>query len=288
VPVFRLGASNTFRWWSRHLNVSRFALALVAAICLIALAGPIVARYSPTELAAQPYASPSAHFPLGTDFLGRDVLSRLLWGGRVLMALAALATLLAYLVGGTIGLVAGYSHSWPDAILMRSMDILLAFPAVLFLLILTTGIGTGVTTLLLGITLVQIPGIARVVRSATLQVAVRGYVEAAIVRGDSLYRVVTRELLPNIRGTIAADLGPRLTISILLVATLNYLGLGLQPPTADWALMMGENRSGLTIQPWAVVAPAVFIALLTVSLNICLSAFSRYEGYLLPARLRRQ
>ena len=134
------------------------------------------------------------------------------------------------------------------------MDVLLAFPPILLLLVIATGAGANPVALVAGIVLVQVPGIARIIRTATANVSVRGYVEAAVARGEATPKILLKEILPNLWGIIVADGGPRLTVSILLVAAINYLGLGVRPPTADWALMISENQSGLTFQPWSVVA----------------------------------
>jgi peptide/nickel transport system permease protein len=263
-------------------------LGLVAIVLGIALIGPLFAPYSPSALPGIPYGRPSGEFLLGTDFLGRDVLSRVLWGGRSVIALATVATLLGYIVGATIGLVSGYVRGLADAVLMRMMDLILAFPAILFLLIIATGAGASVPALVAGIAIIHVPQIARVIRAATLDVSVRAYVEAAIARGERMTAVIFREILPNITGTVAADLGPRLTVSILLVAGVNFLGLGLRPPAADWALMISENRPGLTIQPWAVAAPAALVATLTIAVNVVADGVARSLGTSVEKKLVRR
>jgi peptide/nickel transport system permease protein len=199
-------------------------------------------------------------------------------GGRSVVLLAGAATLLAYLVGGTVGLVSGYTRSRADAVLMRLVDVLLAFPPLLLLLLLAAGLGSGRGVLIAGVALINIPGIARVVRAATLDVAVRGYVEAAMARGERTAAVLYREILPNIASTIAADGGVRFTGSILAVAGLNFLGLGIRPPSPDWATMIAENRQTIELQPWAVAAPAAMIALLTLGVNISADTLARARG----------
>ena len=257
------------RTWS-----ARLALVVVVLMVLMALLGPELTPHSPTALLGPPFAGPSSTSPLGTDYVGEDVLSRVLAGGRTVIVFGGLATLLAYLSGGVIGLVAGYRRDWLDPVLMRAMDILLAFPPLLFLLVLATGFGSSPVTLIVGIAIVHMPGVARIVRAAVLEVSVRGYVEAAIARGDRLATILRREILPN----IVADGGPRFTISILLVASLNFLGLGIAPPAADWALMISENRSGLTINALSVLVPALMIGFVTVSLNLLADAVARSLG----------
>lgn len=265
-----------FRWMDTWPARVGFVICLL--MLFLAFFGPLFAPHSPTALLGAPYSAPSAQFPLGTDFLGRDVLSRVLWGGRTVVVLATVATATAYAIGATVGLIAGSGRSLLDSLLMRSMDVLLSFPPILFLLVLAAGFGASTVALVVGIVLIHVPGISRVVRAAAAETSVRGFVEAAVARGERLPIILYREVLPNIWPTVAADAGPRFTVSILLVAAINFLGLGLRPPTADWALMISENRIGLTIQPLAVVVPALLIALLTVSVNLVADAFARSRG----------
>lgn len=244
----------------------------------VALFGPFFAPYGPTELAGVPLTKPNGEFLLGTDQLGRDILSRVLWGGRSIIGLAVASTLVAYAVGGAVGLLAGYSKGLVDALLMRFVDVLLAFPPLLFLLLLAFGVGAGPWTIVAGVAAINVPGIARIVRTATLEASVRGYVEAAVARGERTRSVLVREIAPNIAGTVVADGGVRFTGSFLAIAGLNFLGLGLQPPAADWATIIAENRTTIGIQPWAVAAPAILIALFTVSVNVVGDSIARSHG----------
>lgn len=248
------------------------------AVFLLALLGPFLAPYSPTESVGIPYTPPTDGFPLGTDALGRDVFSRVLWGGRTLIGLAVLSTAIAYAIGASIGLVAGYSKGRLDAVLMRSGDVLLSFPPMLILLLLASGLGPGPVVIIAGVSLSNVPSAARIVRTATLETSVRGYVEAAVARGEKAPAVITREIVPNITTTLVADAGVRFTYAFLAIASLNFLGLGLQPPFADWATMIAENRTGINLQPWAVAAPAVLIALFTISVNVVGDAIARGRG----------
>jgi peptide/nickel transport system permease protein len=244
-------------------------------VVLLAIVGPLAAPHDPTQVVGPPYSGSSSSAALGTDFLGRDVLSRVLWGGRSVLALGGLVALLAYAFGLTIGLVAGYVRSVVDPILMRSVDVVLSFPALIFLLLVITAMGTGRVALVVGATIVQIPSIARIMRTATQEQSVRGFVEAAVARGERTRAILGREILPNIAGPLAADAGLRLTYSVLIIASVNFLGLGLQPPTADWGLMVSENRGGIALNAWAVLAPAALIGLLTISLNLIADRLSR-------------
>jgi peptide/nickel transport system permease protein len=253
-------------------------LALLLAVVALALLGPLFAPHSPDEPIGAPFSRPTEGAPFGTDFLGRDVLSRVLWGGRSVLGLAGLATLLAYAGGVAVGLVAGYSRSLVDPLLMRAADVMLSFPALLFLLVLVTGAGTSKTVLVLGVALVQLPLVARIVRAATQEQSVRGFVEAAVARGEGTAAILRREIVPNILAPITADVGLRFTYSIILVASVNFLGLGLQPPAADWALIISENRGGLTLNPYVILVPAALIALLTISVNLVGDAIARTLG----------
>jgi peptide/nickel transport system permease protein len=251
---------------------------LVAFIVLVAIFGRYFAPHDPSSSIGVPLMGPSGSNLLGTDFLGRDVLSRLLYGGRSVITLAAAATALAYFVGLAIGLIAGYTRSFVDPLLMRTVDVMLAFPPLLFLLVLITGAGTSVAVLVIGVAAIQAPSITRIVRTATLEVSVRGYVEAAIARGERSISVLVREVLPNILSPVLVDAGLRFTYSILIIASVNFLGLGLQPPASDWALMISENRQYISLNPAAALAPAAMIALLTIGINLTGDAIARSLG----------
>jgi peptide/nickel transport system permease protein len=253
----------------------RLALAALVLIAAMVVAGPLVAPHGPDSLAGVPYTAPGGGALLGTDALGRDVLSRVLDGGRSLVVVAVAATALAYLAGAAAGLLAGYTRGLLDPVIMRLVDVIIAFPPILLLLVLASGAGHSLAGLTLGIAVVQFPGVARIVRSAALAASVRGYVQAATARGEPTRYILFREILPNIRTTIVADAGTRLTVSILLVAALSFLGFGQRPPAPDWASMISENQSGLALNPWAALAPALIIAVLTVALNVLADAMVR-------------
>ena len=246
----------------------RVGLGLLIGIVSVALFGPYFAPYSPTETLGVPYSPPGSVTVLGLDFLGRDVLSRVLYGGRSVLWFAGVATFLAYVVGLAVGLLAGYRRSWLDGWLMRGMDVLLAFPTLIFILVMSNAFSRGIAAVVVATAVIQIPPIARIVRAATVEQSVRGYVEAAITRGESMVSVLRREILPNLARTLAADVGLRFTWSVLLIASVNFLGLGLQPPSADWGLMISENRAGIGLNPLAVVAPALLLGGLTVAINL--------------------
>ena len=261
-----------------HTFSGAMGLTIVGFVVVVAVFGRYVAPHDPTDPIGVPLSGSTGSVLLGTDVLGRDVLSRLLAGGRSLLALALAATALAYLVGLTIGLVAGYSRSKLDPLLMRAVDVMFAFPPLLFVLVLMTGAGTGVAVLVASVAAIQAPPISRIVRTATLEVSTRGYVEAAVARGERAGAVVVREILPNILAPVLVDFGLRFTYSILIIASVNFLGLGLQPPSPDWALMISENRNYISLAPWSVLAPAAMIALLTIGVNLTGDAIARSLG----------
>jgi len=188
------------------------------------------------------------------------------------------ATALAFVVGTLIGAVAGYSRSLLDPLLMRLVDVVLSFPPILFILIIATGVGESELILVIEVAIVLAPGLARIVYSATREISVRGYTEAAVARGERTSAILAREILPNILGPLIANLGLTVTFSVLLIAAVNFLGVGLQPPAANWALMISENRDILSINAWATVVPAGLIGLLTIGVNLVGDAISHTLG----------
>jgi peptide/nickel transport system permease protein len=256
----------------------KIGVALAAFALLVAFVGPYVAPQDPNTTIGVPFTGPSSDSPLGTDFIGRDVLSRVLDGGQSVILLSLLATLIAYAIGLTAGLIAGYKRSWRDSALMRGADILLAFPPLIFLLVVASGAGHSLFALVLAIGIIQSPGLARIMRSAVLDIAQRSYVEAATIRGEGSFAILRREILPNLTYVIAADVGLRLTYSVLLFASISFLGFGVQPPQADWPRMISENRIALATQPWGVLAPAIMLGIFLVAVNMICDAIARTSG----------
>lgn len=270
LPRVRLRSARIWESWS-----GRIGLGGLIFIVLVAVFGNLIAPYGPAESIGLPYDAPSFRFLLGTDVLGRDVLSRVLGGGFRLIALGFAATIIAYLIGVTLGLLSAYLGGRTDTLIMRSLDVLLAFPGILLLLVLTTAVGPSLVTIFIGVVLVNIPGAARVTQSAGLEIVSMPFVEAAHLRGESMSGVLRREIFPNIKGSLIADAAPRLAGAIILIAGVNYLGIGVNPPTPDWGAMIYENFGGLTIQPWAMLAPALMIVIVVLSATLLGEAYLR-------------
>jgi peptide/nickel transport system permease protein len=258
---------------------AQVGLALSTVVIATALLGPYLAAHSPTDFVGVPFApagDPGAGGALfGTDNLGRDVLSRFLSGGRTLLALSLVATLLGVGLGALLGIVAGYRRGWRDELVMRSGDVVLAFPQVVVALLFLSIVGPEPWLLVLVVGLSHAPRSARVIRDATLAVVERDFVKAAEATGVRRSRIMAGEILPNVTGPLMVELGLRLTYSIGLVAALSFLGLGLQPPAPDWGLMINENRIAMTVQPWAVALPVIAIAVLTIGTNLVTDGLAR-------------
>ena len=238
-------------------------------------AGPAVSPHSPNDLVTLTFAKPSGPFPLGGDFLGRDVLSRVLNGGWLLLLMAVAATAIGIVAGAAAGMAAAYLHGAPDGIIMRSVDVILAFPQLVFALLLLSLLGPKLWLIVLAVGLSHAPAVARVIRSATLDIAERDYVKVAELQGMRPVKVMAKEILPNLISPLMVEAGLRLTYSIVIIAGLAFLGFGQPPPTANWGTMINENRIGLQLNPWAVIAPAVLIALLTIGTNTFTDAVAR-------------
>ncbi len=251
---------------------------LLAVVLFIALFGPFLTSNDPAAIVGAPGSGPGPGHPLGLDYLGRDVLTRVLWGGRSVIWLSLAATVLCFAIGLTIGLIAGYVGGIVDPLLMRTVDVVLCFPPLLFFLLVATSVGTSQLTLIVGVAIVLSPGMARIVYSATRETATRGYVEAAVMRGESTPAILRREILPNILAPVIANLGLLVTFSILLIAAVNFLGIGIQPPAANWALMISENRPIISINVWATLVPALMLATLTIGVNLIGDAISHTLG----------
>jgi peptide/nickel transport system permease protein len=260
--------------WGRAFRVSlRYprtwaGLALTGVIAAVALLGPLLAPHGPNDIVGRPYAKPGGRAAFGTDYLGQDVLSRLLEGGFSVLTIALLATVLGMVVGVVAGLVAGYAKGWVDELIMRLTDVVLAFPQIVLALVLLTVLGPRQWLIVLIVGLSHAPRVARLTRGMTTTLATREFVQSAEAMGEPRGRIMFGELLPNMSGPLLAELGLRLTYSIGLVASIGFLGFVADPRAADWGMMINENRLALLVQPWAILAPVIAIAVLTVGTNL--------------------
>lgn len=250
-------------------------LAIAIVVIGVAVVGPFVAPHSPTEFVTIPFASPSAQFPLGGDLLGRDVLSRVLDGGWLLLIMAAAATALGVAIGAAAGITAAYFKGWRDSLVMRFVDIILSFPQIVFALLLVSIAGPKLWLVVLAVGASHAPQVARVTRSASLAICEKDYIKAVELLRVSPWRIISGEILPNLVTPLMVEIGLRLTYSIVIIAGLSFIGFGLQPPAPNWGLMMNENRIGLVANPWAVAVPAILVAMLTVGMNIYTDAVAR-------------
>ena len=251
-----------------RLRRTQVGLGVVVLLIGLALIGPLFAPHSATGFVGAPFSGPSGAAPFGTDTLGRDVLSRFLDGGRTILAIAFAGTALGIAAGTALGLVCGYSRRVVDDIAMRLVDLLMAFPGIVLALLLLTIGGTQAWVLIGVVALSFMPHTSRVVRSSTMQLRDSDFVLYAQGTGTPTRRILFQEILPNIAGPLTVEFGLRLTQSIGTIAGLDYLGLGAQPPTADWGLMVQENQSGLISAPWSVLLPIIAIAALAIGVNV--------------------
>lgn len=256
--------------------------AIVALFLLLAIIGPHIAPY-PYDAIIRGAARlpPSPQHPFGTDRLGRDVFSRVLWGAREIIAIPGLATGIAVFLGTCLGMFLGYIGGWVDEIISRVLDSLLSIPALLLALVMLGTIGPSPVGIVIVIVLLYIPIVTRVIRSATLNIRSSGYIEAARLRGEPVVYILFREILPGVLPALAVEGALRFSYAIFLTASLGFLGLGVQPPSPDWGRMVNEARESYARTPWALWFPAGAIAALVIGVNLLadgLRRIFRYEG----------
>jgi peptide/nickel transport system permease protein len=240
----------------------------IGFVVVLALAAPVVSPHDPVAQIAKPLLSPGPDHLMGTDEFGRDELSRLIAGARVSLYVGVLAVLIALGVGGTTGVVAGFYGGWVDDVTMRGMDILLSLPALVLAIAITSVLGPSLTNVMLAIGIVYTPTFARVARGPTLAVVRLPYVEAARAVGASNLVIVLRHVVPNISAPILVQTTVSLSTAILTEAALSFLGLGTQPPTPSWGLMLSAARQYMLINPWVAVLPGCAIAVTVLGFNL--------------------
>jgi peptide/nickel transport system permease protein len=262
-------------WAAARTPRGAIGLGLASIIVLVAVVGPFVAPHPSDALVTLTFGKPSAHFPLGGDFLGRDVLSRVLDGGWVLLIMAACATVIGIAGGAAAGVSAAYLRGISDGIIMRAVDVVLSFPQLVFALLLLSLLGPKLWLITIAVGVSHAPQVARVLRSATLDISERDFIKAAELQGMRPAKVMRKEILPNLVSPLMVEAGLRLTYSIVIIAGLAFLGFGQPPPAPNWGTMINENRVGLPLNPWAVIVPALLIAVLTIGTNTFTDAFAR-------------
>jgi peptide/nickel transport system permease protein len=235
---------------------------------LAALLAPWLAPHGQAELGGEIWAPASAEHPLGTDQLGRDLLSRLLYGARLTIGIAAATTLISFAIGGTLGFAAGVVGGWLDQVLSRTVDALMAIPTLIFALLILAILGTSIPVLVLVIAVLDSTRVFRLSRSLAVNVAAQDFVEVARLRGERLPWVLAREILPNAAPPLVAEFGLRFCFVFLFISALSFLGLGVQPPNADWGGMVRENAQAINFGLTAPLIPAAAIAVLTIAVNL--------------------
>lgn len=246
---------------------AKFGLLVIAVYILVALFAPVLAPFGETQVVGEGFAPWGGQFLLGTDNLGRDMFSRLVYGARNTLGIAFLTTVLAFLLGGLSGLVAAIKGGAIDQGLSRVVDILMAIPQLIFALLILSVVGTTATSLVLVIALLDATRVFRLSRAVAMNVVVQDFVEAARLRGEGLWWLVTREVLPNAAAPLIAEFGLRFCFVFLFISALSFLGLGIQPPTADWGSMVRDNAVLITFGDISPLLPALAVALITVSVN---------------------
>ena len=246
---------------------SQFGLVVIVIYALVALAAPVLAPFGETEIVGELYEPWSGQFLFGTDNIGRDMLSRLIYGARNTVGIAVVITGLAFVVGVLTGLLAATLGGWVDQILSRIVDILIAIPSLIFILLILSFFGTSIPVLITVVALFEATRVYRIARAVAADVEVMDYVEVAKLRGENLWWLIRREILPNVTAPLVAEFGVRFTYTFLIIAGLSFLGLGIQPPTADWGSMVRKNSVLITFGDFTPLLPAAAIALLTLSVN---------------------
>lgn len=252
---------------------AKLGLFIVIFYVGLALLAPWISPYGEAEIVGPQFSAWSSEFRLGTDNLGRDMLSRLIFGARNTVGIAFAATLLAFAVGGTLGIFSAVAGGWPDHLLSRTVDVLMAIPQLIFSMFLLTIFGMSIPVLIVVIALVDSTRVFRLARALAINVTVMDYIDVARLRGESRLWIMRREILPNILSPLVAEFGLRFCFVFLMISALSFLGLGIQPPTADWGSMVRDNATLITYGDVTPLLPAAAIAVLTIGINYVVDWF---------------
>ena len=259
--------SKALKGFMRAPLTSQVGLVVVIVYAFVALAAPVLAPFGETEIVGDQYEPWGSEFLLGTDNIGRDMLTRLIYGARNTVGMAFVITCLAFIAGGFTGMLAATLGGWIDQILSRIVDILMAIPGLVFVLLVLSFFGTAIPVLIIVISIFESTRVFRLTRAVAMNVEVMDYVEVSKLRGENIWWIVWCEILPNTAAPLVAEFGIRFTYTFLFIAALSFLGLGLQPPIADWGGMVRENAVLITFSDFTPLMPAAAIAILTVSVN---------------------
>ncbi|EHD23332.1 MULTISPECIES: ABC transporter permease [Brenneria] len=235
---------------------------------LLALLAPWIAPYPADQVVGGPWIGPTEQAPLGTDNLGRDLFSRLIWGTRTSLTVTALAALLAFLLGTLLGFLAGVCGGWADQLISRVNDVLMAIPTLILALVVLALLPKNTAIIIVVLGVLEATRVLRVARSLAVDIAAQEFIEVARMRGESMRWILWREILPNAATTLVAEFAMRFIFILLFLSALSFLGMGIQPPTADWGGLARDNKDGILFGVWAALVPGAAIALLAVSLNL--------------------
>ena len=273
IAARRTVAQNTLQLLKSAPGTAWFGIIVIVIYGVLAVFAPLIAPYGESQVLGDAYLPSSAQHWLGTDQLGRDLLTRLIYGARNTVGIALLTVLLSFALGGSMGILSAIFRGWLDQVLGRIVDVFMSIPQLIFALMLLSIVGPSATNIVLIIAVLDSTRFYRISRAVAMNVAVMDYVEAARLRGESTSWIMFKEILPNILPTLVAEFGLRFCFVFLTISSLSFLGLGIQPPTADWGSMVRENATLINYGRFTPLLPAGAIALLTVAVNFVVDWF---------------
>ena len=252
---------------------ARIGVIIIALNLLVMILAPVISPYPETEVVGDVWVTSSAENLLGTDQLGRDMLTRLAYGARNTITIALLITLISFTLGAVCGFLAATLKGWTDQVISRVVDIIMAFPTLIFALMILSVLGTSIPVLIAVIAVLDATRVYRLARAVAMDIEVMDYIEVARLRGEKLWWIMRREILPNAMPPLIAEFGLRFCFVFLFISALSFLGLGIQPPTADWGSMVRENAGAITFGILTPLYPAAAIAVLTIGVNLVVDWF---------------
>ncbi|MCG8684072.1 MAG: ABC transporter permease [Desulfobacterales bacterium] len=252
---------------------AKIGISIVVLNVLVAIFAPLISPFGETQVVGEVWEPMSDQFYIGTDHIGRDLFTRMVYGARNTMALAFITTFLSFTLGSSLGFIAAIKGKWIDQLLSRAVDVIMAFPTLIFALMVLSVLGSSIPVLVFTIALLDSTRVYRLSRAVAMDIEVMDFVEAARLRGEGSWWIMTQEILPNALPPLVAEFGLRFCFVFLFIASLSFLGLGIQPPLADWGGMVRENAGAITFGIFTPLIPAAAIALLTVGVNLIVDWF---------------